>query len=258
MNEKSTITCPLEYSYQSAHLYTSRYCECFAALEFCRDCNCQNCKNTPKFEEERQKAIKSIKERNPSAFKSKISTKNGRHLRGCHCKKSGCKKKSAHLLPDPQTSRFYFAVPQARLNADYILPSFHRYCECFQAGILCGGSCKCSLCENRGTAANAVTSTRSTSSTLAVNSSMFVHSTDVFSSRPKSRARQKRVTGHRRRNLRHRDRGRYHMFGTHNAKIPKKTSIQVVESSIENVSLVLSFLSASQNFSYPQHFIPIQ
>ena len=93
-------------SYQSAHLHTSRYCECFAALEFCRDCNCQNCKNTPKFEEERQKAIKSIKERNPSAFKSKISTKNGRHLRGCHCKKSGCKKKSAHLLPDPQTSSF--------------------------------------------------------------------------------------------------------------------------------------------------------
>ena len=72
---------------------TLRYCECFAALVYCRGCNCSNCKNTAAFEEERQKAIKSIRERNPSAFESKINTENGKHLRGCHCKKSGCKKK---------------------------------------------------------------------------------------------------------------------------------------------------------------------
>lgn len=48
------------------------YCDCFANGEFCSQCNCNNCSNNLKHEEERQKAIRSCLERNPHAFHPKI------------------------------------------------------------------------------------------------------------------------------------------------------------------------------------------
>ena len=59
----------------------------------CKDCSCSNCENTEQFADVRNEAIRAAKERNPNAFAPKINSKNGRHLKGCHCKKSGCKKK---------------------------------------------------------------------------------------------------------------------------------------------------------------------
>ena len=61
--------------------------------------------------------------RNPLAFMDKITEassqdglgKVGLHTRGCNCKKSRCEKK---------------------------------YCECFQAGVLCTDHCKCTGCLN--------------------------------------------------------------------------------------------------------------
>ena len=39
---------------------------------FCHNCNCINCSNTLEHEDERNKAVKLVLERNPTAFQSKI------------------------------------------------------------------------------------------------------------------------------------------------------------------------------------------
>jgi hypothetical protein len=50
------------------------YCDCFASGEYCSNCNCICCYNNVKYELQRNEAIRSVLDKNPGAFRPKISS----------------------------------------------------------------------------------------------------------------------------------------------------------------------------------------
>lgn len=49
------------------------YCECFTSKEYCKNCNCTGCYNNVQNDSARNLAIKEVLDRNPTAFRPKIS-----------------------------------------------------------------------------------------------------------------------------------------------------------------------------------------
>lgn len=65
---KKTVTCNCKKS-----KCLKLYCDCFAAGELCGpECNCCNCHNNEDHNDERNNAILSVLDRNPTAFRPKI------------------------------------------------------------------------------------------------------------------------------------------------------------------------------------------
>ena len=58
------------------------YCDCFSENNYCSpECNCSNCMNNSENDDERNKAISSTLDRNPTAFTKKIEVSFLKHLR---------------------------------------------------------------------------------------------------------------------------------------------------------------------------------
>eukprot|EP00548_Thalassiothrix_antarctica_P006548 CAMPEP_0194153900 /NCGR_PEP_ID=MMETSP0152-20130528/58409_1 /TAXON_ID=1049557 /ORGANISM="Thalassiothrix antarctica, Strain L6-D1" /LENGTH=555 /DNA_ID=CAMNT_0038859585 /DNA_START=45 /DNA_END=1709 /DNA_ORIENTATION=- len=101
------------------------YCQCFSSSTTCGPkCKCQACHNTTLHREDIEEARKVILERNPSAFELKHYPSHpsaptppiSPSKTGCKCRRSFCLKK---------------------------------YCECFNHGVKCNGTCRCVNCRNQ-------------------------------------------------------------------------------------------------------------
>lgn len=97
------------------------YCVCFSSQGYCGpECTCKSCCNNEENQELRKELIQDTLAKNPQAFSSKFKKINRDkkvllHARGCHCRKTGCRK---------------------------------RYCECFKAKTGCTRLCRCTECKN--------------------------------------------------------------------------------------------------------------
>ena len=103
-----------------------RYCPCFALGRFCGEaCRCSDCRNRSEHQDLVLKNIARVRKRNKNGFGPRTALLHAAvpggapprmaHKKGCRCPRSRCVKK---------------------------------YCECYEAGVMCSKKCKCVGCSN--------------------------------------------------------------------------------------------------------------
>lgn len=89
------------------------YCECFSASIYCHGCKCVDCRNTPAYDDLREKAIKEARSKNPTAFQQATV--------GCRCKKSACLKKYCEVSGRNREDYGRFLIYVARYESLFSL-----------------------------------------------------------------------------------------------------------------------------------------
>lgn len=113
------------------------YCECFAQNLICKGCHCIECYNDDAHELEKNEAIKGVLERNPWAFKQKSISRESAvfFIKNLVKSKDFCKKEFEKEIPRK-------GCTCKKTNC------LKGYCDCYQAGMLCGKMCECKNCKN--------------------------------------------------------------------------------------------------------------
>jgi len=152
------------------------YCDCFAAGTYCNGCHCTNCLNLPAYDTLRQNAIRTSLERNPHAFRSKVvtleyDTSSKDTASRQNCAATAAAAKSADVAPEDSSEPVQEQVPGEEASSTSTQPRttgtttqrhaqhikgcsclrslcLKKYCECFQNGVYCSASCRCSNCRN--------------------------------------------------------------------------------------------------------------
>ncbi|KAF6000405.1 Tesmin TSO1-like CXC domain containing protein [Cyanidiococcus yangmingshanensis] len=149
------------------------YCDCFAAGIYCEGCHCTNCLNRPAYEGLRQSAIRASLERNPHAFRSKVVVSEAAsacNSRGVSERASNAPSMERSGPSEVLESKGDRADSKLVVGANLTTPTIKmaaqrhahhikgcsclrsqclkKYCECFQNGVFCSASCRCSNCRN--------------------------------------------------------------------------------------------------------------
>ncbi|KAH9260537.1 hypothetical protein BASA81_001004 [Batrachochytrium salamandrivorans] len=134
------------------------YCECFAARRMCvGECKCADCANNAANGKKRDDAIRTVLDRRPDAFHTKVFVATGTTNPSVHLTAAAAATPSAAKIPSqtansPNASTVaaaeQVALAHARGCTCRKTKCTKKYCVCFNTSVKCGDWCRCVGCEN--------------------------------------------------------------------------------------------------------------